>query len=76
MKAFKFGVDSQPDWFSDMVTENSVITQGSDWASGGGYYSCKFYSTEKGLIARKGDFLIKIFGFILIISNPFKFDRL
>lgn len=51
VEAFKYNIDSRPDWFQDEVTKNNIITYPDD--------SCYIKTLEGDMKATKGDYIIK-----------------
>ena len=59
IEAFKYGIDYRPDWFSDKVTSNEIITYvGTDLRDPSEYY-CEIKTLEGIMRGNCGDYIIK-----------------
>jgi len=59
IEAFKYGIDNRPDWFSDKVTSNEIITYvGTDLRDPSEYY-CEIKTLEGIMRGNCGDYIIK-----------------
>ena len=59
IEAFKYGIDPRPDWFSDKVTSNEIITNvGTDIRDLSEYY-CEIKTLEGIMIGGFGDYIIQ-----------------
>jgi len=59
IEAFKYGIDPRPDWFSDKVTSNQIITYvGTDVRDPSEYY-CEIKTLEGIMRGDCGDYIIK-----------------
>ncbi len=59
IEAFQYGVDNRPDWFSDKVTSNDIITYiGTDIRNSEEYY-CEIKTLEGTMKGSYKDYIIK-----------------
>jgi len=60
IEAFQFYVDSMPDWFMDMITENKVVLESCNYKNTtikGAY--CLIKTLEGEMLCKDGDYVIK-----------------
>lgn len=55
IEAFKYGIDSIPDWFMDKVSTNEIILRGEYKDPS----HCEIKTLEGTMIGKLGDFIIK-----------------
>ena len=59
IEAFRYGIDSRPDWFDTKVTSNEIITYvGTDIRDSSQYY-CEIKTLEGIMRGNCGDYIIK-----------------
>ena len=59
IEAFRYGMDSRPDWFDTKVTSNEIITYvGTDIRDSSQYY-CEIKTLEGVMRGNCGDYIIK-----------------
>jgi len=74
--AFKYDIDDRPDWFSDKVTTNDIITHvGTDLRSPEDYY-CEIKTPLGIMRGNVGDYIVKNEVGVVYPSTPNTFETL
>lgn len=75
IEAFRYGIDSRPDWFDDKVTSNDIITHiGTDRKEIQDYY-CEIKTLEGVMTGKCGDYIIQGVNGEIYPCKPDIFDK-